>query len=310
MYKNKKIYIAGHNGMVGSACWNNLLAKNYTNIIGLGFDQLDLRSQASVDHFIKNEKPEVIINAAAKVGGINANNQNPYDFLMDNMLIQNNLIRSAHKNNVDNFIFLGSSCIYPKFSPQPIKEEYLLSDSLEPTNQWYAIAKISGVKLIEAINKQFNRNYVSLMPTNLYGPKDNYDLRNSHVIPALIRKFHEAKIKDKSEVVLWGSGSPMREFLHADDLAEAVVFFVENKFNDHIYNVGYGEDIKIIDLALIIKKIIGYNGKIMWDDSMPDGTPKKLLDSTKINRLGWKPKISLKTGLERVYKEFKENYEV
>jgi len=300
--KNSKIYIAGHNGMVGSACWRALEAKGYKNIIGFGSKELDLRDQIAVFEMLEREKPVAIIDAAANVGGILANSTYPYEFLMDNMLIQNNLIKAAHELDIKKFIFLGSSCIYPKMAPQPLKEEYLLTGPLEETNQWYTIAKISGVKLIEALREQYNRDYISLMPTNLYGPGDNYDLETSHVLPAMIRKFHEAKENSSSEVVLWGSGTPLREFLHVDDLANAVVFCLENLLKENLYNVGSGNEISIKELALLIKKIVGYNGEIKWDNSKSDGTPRKLLDSCKMNDLGWKAKIDLKKGINEVYK--------
>ena len=248
--RDSKIYIAGHRGMVGSACCRILKTAGYTNLFGKTSKEVDLRDQNAVENLIKTEKPSAIIASAAKVGGILANDNYPYEFLMDNMLIQNNLIRSAHENDVEKFIFLGSSCIYPKFSHQPIKEEYLLTGELEPTNQWYAIAKISGVKLIEALRKQFNRDYVSLMPTNLYGPNDNFDLKTSHVFPAMLRKFYEAKKNNHSKVMLWGSGKPMREFLHVNDLGQAVLFALEHKLDDHLYNVGSGSDVTIKALAL------------------------------------------------------------
>lgn len=302
--KDAKIYIAGHRGMVGSACWRALSAAGYTNLIGKTSKELDLRDQSAVEDFIKTQKPVAIIDAAARVGGILANDNYPYEFLMDNMLIQNNLIRSAHENDIEKFIFLGSSCIYPKFAPQPIKEEYLLTDELEPTNQWYAIAKISGVKLIEALRKQFNRDYVSLMPTNLYGPNDNFNLKTSHVLPAMIRKFHEAKENNHAKVTLWGSGSPMREFLHVDDLAQAVLFALEHKLEDHLYNVGSGSDLTIKALAEIIQKVVGHSGEIVWDDSKPDGTPKKLIDSNKMRNLGWTPAYDLKTGINHTFNWF------
>ena len=284
--KSAKIYIAGHRGMVGSACWRALSTAGYTNLIGRTSKELDLRNQQAVHDFIKAEMPDAIIDAAARVGGILANDSYPYEFLMDNMLIQNNLIRSAHNNDVSKFIFLGSSCIYPKFAPQPIKEEYLLTDELEPTNQWYAIAKISGVKLIEALRKQFGRDYVSLMPTNLYGPNDNFDLETSHVLPAMIRKFHEAKENHNSKVTLWGSGSSFREFLHVDDLGQAVLFALEHKLDNHLYNVGSGSDLTIKALAEMIQKIVGHQGEVIWDDTKPDGTSKKLMDSFKLNQKG------------------------
>ena len=299
---DSKIYISGHKGMVGSASWRALESKGYKNLIGYSSKELDLRDQRAVYDILEREKPDAIINAAAKVGGILANRTYPYDFIMDNMLIQNNLIKAAHELDIKKFIFLGSSCIYPKMAPQPLKEEYLLTGPLEETNQWYTIAKISGVKLIEALREQYNRDYISLMPTNLYGPGDNYDLETSHVLPAMIRKFHEAKENSSSEVVLWGSGTPLREFLHVDDLANAVVFCLENLLKENLYNVGSGNEISIKELALLIKKIVGYNGEIRWDNSKSDGTPRKLLYSCKMNDLGWKAKIDLKKGINEVYK--------
>ena len=305
--KGAKIYIAGHRGMVGSACWRALTLAGYTNLIGKTSKELDLRDQNAVEDFIKTQNPVAIIDAAARVGGILANDSYPYEFLMNNMLIQNNLIRSAHENNIEKFIFLGSSCIYPKFSPQPIKEEYLLTDELEPTNQWYAIAKISGVKLIEALRKQFSRDYVSLMPTNLYGPNDNFDLETSHVLPAMIRKFHEAKENHNSKVTLWGSGSALREFLHVDDLGQAVLFALEHKLDDHLYNVGSGSDLTIKALTEMIQKVVGHSGDIVWDETKPDGTPKKLMDSSKLNSLGWRSTIDLEKGIKMTYEWFLEN---
>ena len=302
--KADKIYIAGHRGMAGSACWRALESKGFTNLIGRTSKELDLRDQSAVEAFIREEQPHAIIDAAAKVGGILANDTYPYEFLMDNMLIQNNLIRSAHENDVPKFVFLGSSCIYPKFAPQPLKEEYLLTDSLEPTNEWYAIAKISGVKLIEALRKQFGRDYVSLMPTNLYGPNVNFDLKSSHVLPAMIRKFHEAKMNDHADVGLWGSGSPMREFLHVDDLAFAVCFALENRLNESLYNVGFGDDLQISELANLVQQSVGHRGQINWDTSKPDGTPRKLMDSSRLRDLGWSPTISLELGVREAYKWF------
>ena len=299
---DSKIYIAGHKGMVGSACWRALEAKGYKNIIGYSSKELDLRDQRVVYDMLEREIPDAIIDAAAKVGGILANSTYPFEFLLDNMLIQNNLIKAAHELDIKKFIFLGSSCIYPKMALQPLKEEYLLTGPLEETNQWYALAKISGVKLIEALKYQYNRDYVSLMPTNLYGPGDNYDLETSHVLPAMLRKFHEAKENHNMDLVLWGSGKPLREFLHVDDLANAVVFCLENLLKENLYNVGSGNEISIKELALLIKKIVGYNGEIRWDNSKSDGTPRKLLDSCKMNDLGWKAKIDLKKGINEVYK--------
>ncbi|MCS5489167.1 GDP-L-fucose synthase family protein [Algoriphagus limi] len=309
--RNIRIFIAGHRGMVGSAIWRKLEAEGYTNLIGKTSTELDLRNQAAVHDFFKAEKPEVVIDAAARVGGILANNTYPYQFLMENLQIQNNLIDTAFHSGVEKFIFLGSSCIYPKLAPQPLKEEYLLTAPLEPTNEWYAIAKIAGVKACEAIRKQYGKDYISLMPTNLYGPFDNFDLKTSHVLPAMIRKFHEASQSTvhgrQSTVTLWGSGTPMREFLYVEDLAEAVVFAMENKFSDNLYNVGTGEDLTIKDLALIIQKIVGHTGEIIWDSTKPDGTPRKLMDVSKMEKAGWKAKTSLEDGIRKTYLWFLEN---
>ncbi|MFL9844962.1 GDP-L-fucose synthase family protein [Flavobacterium rhizosphaerae] len=309
MQKDSKIYIAGHKGMVGSAIWRVLSKKGYTNLIGKSSKELDLRNQAQVNDFMSTEAPEVIIDAAARVGGILANNDYPYQFLMENLQIQNNLIDAALKNDVEKFVFLGSSCIYPKFAPQPLKEEYLLTDTLEPTNEWYAIAKITGVKASQAIRKQFGKDYVSLMPTNLYGTYDNFDLNTSHVLPAMMRKFHEAKENGNTPVALWGSGTPMREFLFVDDMAEAVVFAVENKLPDFLYNVGTGEDLTIKELAETIQSIVGHTGEIVWDSSKPDGTPRKLMDVSKMHELGWKHRVGLQEGIEKTYQWFKDNIE-
>ena len=299
--KDTKIYIAGHRGMVGSAVWRALSAEGYTNLIGRSSKELDLRNQAEVNAFFAQEKPGVVIDAAAKVGGILANNTYPYAFLMDNLQIQNNLIAAALHNNVPKFIFLGSSCIYPKLAPQPLKEEYLLTGPLEPTNEWYAIAKIAGVKACEAIRKEFGKDYVSLMPTNLYGPFDNFDLQSSHVLPAMIRKFHEAKHNNHASVTLWGSGTPMREFLHVDDLAQAVLFALAHTLPEHLYNVGSGTDLTIKELALLIQKEVGHEGEIVWDASKPDGTPRKLMDVSKMNANGWKAQIGLQEGIQKTY---------
>ncbi|WP_426095406.1 GDP-L-fucose synthase family protein [Flavobacterium sp. DSR2-3-3] len=305
--KDSKIYIAGHNGMVGSAIWRILTAKGYTNLMGVSSTDLDLRNQQAVSDFIAAEKPEVIIDAAARVGGIWANNDYPYQFIMENMQIQNNLIDSAFKSGVAKFIFLGSSCIYPKLAPQPLKEEYLLTGTLELTNEWYAIAKIAGVKACEAIRKQFGKDYVSLMPTNLYGTHDNFDLNTSHVLPAMIRKFHEAKKNNHAPVALWGSGTPMREFLFVDDMAAAVIFALENKLPEYLYNVGTGEDLTIRQLAEIIQKITEHQGEIIWDASKPDGTPRKLMDIAKMHALGWKHQVRLEEGIQKTYNWFLEN---
>lgn len=307
--KNSIIYIAGHNGMVGSAIWRTLTTKGYTNLVGVSSKELDLRKQKAVRDFIRKTKPDVIIDAAAKVGGIKANNDFPYDFLMENMLIQNNLINEAHRLAVDKFIFLGSSCIYPKLAPQPLKEEYLLTAPLEPTNEWYALAKITGVKLCEAIRRQFQKDFVSLMPTNLYGTHDNFDLKSSHVLPAMIRKFHEAKENNNAVVTLWGTGTPMREFLFVDDMAEAVVFALENELPEHLYNIGTGKDLTIKGLAAAVQKIVGHTGDILWDDTKPDGTPRKLMDVSKMHSIGWKHQTELEEGIQKTYSWFLENIE-
>ena len=307
MKKDTKIYIAGHRGMVGSAVWRALEKKGYTNLIGKTSKELDLKNQQSVFGFFKQEKPEVVIDAAARVGGILANTDFPYQFLMENMQIQNNLIDTALTSGIEKFIFLGSSCIYPKFAPQPLKEEYLLTNSLEPTNEWYAIAKISGVKACQAIRKQFNKDFVSLMPTNLYGTHDNFDLQTSHVLPAMLRKFHEAKLNKNAPVKLWGSGTPMREFLFVDDMAEAVVYALENTLPEYLYNVGSGKDITIKELAETIQKVTGHQGEIIWDSEKPDGTPRKLLDVSKMTAMGWSYSIELEEGIEKTYAWFLDN---
>jgi|TARA_B100001059_G_scaffold91726_1_gene90611 GDP-L-fucose synthase len=307
MNKETKIYVAGHHGMVGSAVWRALEAKGYSNLLGKTSQELDLRDQAAVNAFYNLEKPDVVVDAAAKVGGILANNDFPYEFLMENMQIQNNLIDGAFKRGIEKFIFLGSSCIYPKFAPQPLKEAYLLTDSLEPTNQWYALAKISGLKACESISKKHKKDYISLMPTNLYGYNDNFDLKSSHVLPAMIRKFHEAKEKNHSSVILWGSGTPMREFLFVDDLAEAVVYALEHKLTDHLYNVGTGKDVSVKELAKIIKKITGHKGDIIWDKTKPDGSPRKLMDVSKMKAIGWQYSTELEAGIQKTYNWFLEN---
>ena len=307
MNKATKIYIAGHLGMVGSAIWRALESKGYTNLIGKTFEDLDLRDQNAVNDFYKMEQPEAVIDAAAKVGGIMANNDFPYEFLMENMQIQNNLIDGAFKTGIEKFIFLGSSCIYPKFAAQPLKEAYLLTDSLEPTNEWYALAKISGVKACESIRKQYGKDYVSLMPTNLYGYHDNFDLKSSHVLPAMIRKFHEAKEDNHSPVILWGSGTPKREFLFVDDMAAAVVYALENKLDEYLYNVGSGKDVTIKTLAETIQRITGHRGDIIWDRSKPDGTPRKLMDVSKMKAMGWQYETELEQGIQKTYKWFLNN---
>ena len=305
--KTTKIYIAGHRGMVGSAVWRTLNVNGYKNLLGKTSDELDLRNQKAVTDFYKKEQPEIVIDAAAKVGGILANNDFPYQFLMENMQIQNNLIDGAFKAGIEKFIFLGSSCIYPKLAPQPLKEEYLLTGSLEPSNKWYAIAKISGVKACLSIRKQYNKDYISLMPTNLYGSFDNFDLQSSHVLPAMIRKFHQAKINKHSDVVLWGSGTPMREFLFVDDMAEAVVYALENNLPEYLYNIGTGKDITIKKLAETIQKVTGHKGKIFWDTNKPDGTPRKLMDVSKMKEIGWQYSTELEVGIKKTYQWFLEN---
>ena len=307
MNKNTKIYIAGHNGMVGSAIWRTLSAKGYTHLVGVSSKALDLRNQEAVKDYFAQEQPEVVIDAAARVGGILANNNYPYQFIMENMQIQNNLIDSALQAGIEKFIFLGSSCIYPKLAPQPLKEDCLLSGDLEPTNEWYAIAKITGVKACQANRKQFGKDYVSLMPTNLYGTHDNFDLNTSHVLPAMMRKFHEAKENDNAPVTLWGSGTPMREFLFVDDMAAAVVFALENKLPDYLYNIGTGVDLTIKELAETIQKITGHQGEIIWDSTKPDGTPRKLMDVSKMHELGWKHEVGLEEGIQKTYDWFLEN---
>jgi len=301
--KESKIYIAGHKGMVGSAIWRSLKSEGYLNLIGESSKSLDLRDRNQTFDFIEKHKPDVIINAAALVGGILANDNYPYDFLIHNLLIQNNLITAAHENDINKLIFFGSSCIYPKKAPQPLKEEYLLTGPLEETNQWFAIAKISGVKLIESLRKQFNCDYVVIMPTNLYGLGDNYDLEKSHVLPAMMRKFLTAKRNNSSSVELWGTGSPKREFLHVDDLAKACIYILQHETKNSLINIGTGEEISIKNLALLIKKITGFKGELIWNTKKPDGTPRKLLEISKIRQMGWKHSIELEKGLQMVYNQ-------
>ncbi len=302
MFYNNKIYIAGHRGMVGSAIFRKLNAEGFQNILHRTSAELDLRNQNEVNEFFRVEKPEFVFLAAAKVGGILANNTFRGEFLYDNLTIQNNVIHAAYLKGVKKLMFLGSSCIYPKMAPQPLKEKYLLTGELEPTNEPYAIAKIAGIKLCDAYRAQYGCNFISVMPTNLYGPNDNYDLNKSHVLPALIRKFHEAKKNNTPEVVMWGTGKPLREFLHVDDLADAC-FYLMQKYNEPgLVNIGVGEDISIKDLAYLIKDIVGYNGKIVHDLTKPDGTPRKLMDVSKLNAAGWKAKIGLGEGIRAVYK--------
>ena len=304
MKKTDKIYVAGHTGMVGSAIVNALVNKDFTNLVYRSSKELDLRNQTAVETFFSEEKPQYVFLAAAKVGGIVANNTYRADFLYDNLMIVSNIIYAAHKNAVTKLLFLGSSCIYPKMAPQPIKEEYLLTGPLEPTNEPYSIAKITGIKLCETYRQQYGANFISVMPTNLYGKNDNYHPENSHVLPALIRRFHEAKMQGLQEVVIWGSGTPQREFLFADDLADACVFLMENYNEKEIINIGCGADITIKELAILIKEITGFEGNLVFDTTKPDGTPRKLLDVTKLNNLGWHYKTELREGIKIAYQDF------
>ncbi|MRX38743.1 NAD-dependent epimerase/dehydratase family protein [Flavobacterium sp. LC2016-23] len=307
MNLNDKIYIAGHRGMVGSAILRQLKAEGYTNFVLKTSSELDLRNQQAVADFFENEKPEYVFLAAAKVGGIIANNTYRGDFIYENLMIQNNIIHQSYLNKVKKLMFLGSSCIYPKMAPQPLKEEYMLTGELEPTNEPYAIAKIAGIKMCDAYRDQYGCNFISVMPTNLYGPNDNYDLKNSHVLPAMLRKFIIAKRNGDSSVTIWGTGSPKREFLHADDLAEACLFLMKNYNDSGLVNIGVGEDISILDLAILVKKIVGFEGEIVTDTTKPDGTPRKLMDVSKLNGFGWKAKTTLEEGIQRVYEEIKDN---
>jgi GDP-L-fucose synthase len=308
MNKDAKVYVAGHRGMVGSALVRKLQSQGFKNILTATSSEVDLTNQAVTKAFFQQHRPDYVFVAAAKVGGIHANNTYRADFLYQNLMIECNTIHSAFETGVKKLLFLGSTCIYPKMAPQPLKEEYLLSGYLEQTNEPYAIAKIAGIKLCESYRRQYGCDFISAMPTNLYGPNDNYDLNNSHVLPALIRKFHEAKINQRSEVVIWGSGTPMREFLHVDDLADGCYFLMENYSDEGLVNIGTGEDISIKELALLIKEITGYTGNLIWDSSKPDGTPRKLTDCSKIHGMGWKHKISLEEGIKSVYKQFQIDY--
>jgi GDP-L-fucose synthase len=305
--KSDKIYIAGHRGMVGSGIWRALEARGYTNLIGKTSKELDLRNQAAVEAFFEKEKPDLVVLAAAKVGGIMANNIYRADFLYDNLAIQNHIIHSSWKMGVKKLLFLGSSCIYPKMAEQPLREESLLTGPLEQTNEPYAIAKIAGIKMCESYRRQYGCNFISAMPTNLYGPNDNYDLKNSHVLPALIRKMHEAKINNSKSVEIWGTGEPLREFLHVDDLSDACVFLLENYNEELFVNVGFGSDIRISDLARLVKKVVGFEGELVFDESKPDGTPKKLMDSSRLRAFGWEPKIQLEDGIRSTYLSVKDS---
>ena len=301
MNKSSRIYVAGHRGLVGSAICRRLGAEGFTHLLTRRSDELDLTRQAEVEAFFQREKPDYVFLSAAKVGGILANNTYPADFIYKNIMIQSNIIHASYANGVRKLLFLGSSCIYPKFAPQPMKEEYLLTGELEPTNEPYAVAKIAGIKMCQAYNSQYKTNFISVMPTNLYGPGDNFDLETSHVLPALIRKFHEAKTGQSSSVTIWGTGTPKREFLYIDDLADACVFLMNNYDAAGIVNIGVGDDISINELARLVKRLMGYSGEIVYDSSKPDGTPRKLLDVSRLNSLGWKAKISLKEGIARTY---------
>ena len=305
MQKNSKIYIAGHKGMVGSAIHRKLSSEGFTNFVVKTSSELDLRNQSQVNGFFENEKPEYVFLVAAKVGGIQANNIFRADFIYDNLIIQANVIHAAYQHKIKKLLFTGSSCIYPRMAPQPLKEEYLLTGELEQTNEPYAIAKIAGIKMCDAYRAQYGCNFISCMPTNLYGPNDNYDLNNSHVLPAMIRKFHEAKVNNADYVELWGTGKPMREFLHVDDLADACYYLMKNYNEPGLVNIGCGEDVTIHDLALLVKKVTGFEGTLKFDSSKPDGTPRKLLDVSKINALGWKRTIQLEDGIQNAYSDFK-----
>ena len=310
MNSDARIFVAGHRGLVGSAILRRLEATGYTNLITATRDELDLTRQADVEAFFKKEKPDYLFLAAAKVGGILANSTYPADFIRDNILVQNSVIDAAYRSGVKKLLFLGSSCIYPKHAPQPMKEECLLSGPLEPTNEWYAIAKIAGIKMCQAYRRQYGFNAISLMPTNLYGPGDNFDLETSHALPALIRKFHEAKVTGAAKGTVWGSGKPRREWLYVDDLADAALFLMENYNSEEIINVGVGEDISIGDLAELIMGIVGYKGEIIFDASRPDGMPRKLLDLSRLNNLGWRPEIGLREGISRTYEWYLENEDI
>jgi GDP-L-fucose synthase len=304
---DSRIYVAGHRGLVGAAVVRALRQQGFENLLLRTHAELDLTLQAAVREFFDRERPAAVVMAAARVGGIHANNTRPALFIRDNLLIQDNVIDAAHRSGVGKFVFLGSSCIYPKLAPQPIKEEYLLTGPLEPTNEWYAVAKIAGLKMCQAYRREFGFNAISLMPTNLYGPGDNFDLQNSHVLPALIRRFHEAKLRGDETMSIWGTGTPRREFLHVDDLADAVIYLLKNYEDEAIVNIGWGEDVTIRELAELVMAASGYQGRLVFDPSKPDGTPRKLLDTTRLTTLGWRPKIALKAGIDSTYAWFQKN---
>lgn len=302
--KDARIYVAGHRGLAGSAIWRALERQGYSRLIARTHAELDLKNTAAVNNFFEKERPDYVFVAAAKVGGILANNSQPAQFLYENLAIQNNVIHQAYIHGVKKLLFLGSSCIYPKLAPQPLKEEYLLTGPLEPTNEWYAIAKIAGIKMCQAYRRQYGCNFISAMPTNLYGTNDNYDLNTSHVLPALIRKFHEAKVTNAATVTCWGTGKPLREFLHADDLGEACLYLMQHYAEEQFINVGSGSEITIRELSELVGEIVGYKGQIVWDTTKPDGTPRKLMDSSRIFAVGWKPRIDLQTGIGLAYQDF------
>ncbi len=307
MNQNSRIYVAGHRGLVGSAVVRALRTQGYENLLLRTHAELDLTDQLAVRQYFEKERPDAVIMAAARVGGIRANDSHPAQFIRDNLLIQDNVIDSAHRFGAVKLVFLGSSCIYPKLAPQPIREDYLLTGPLEPTNEWYAIAKIAGVKMCQALRREYDFKAISLMPTNLYGPGDNFDLEHSHVLPALIRRFHEAKVRGDASVTIWGTGTPRREFLHVDDLADAVLYLLRNYDDERIVNIGCGEDLTIRELAEMVRSVVGYGGRLIFDASKPDGTPRKLLDVTRLNGLGWRPKIALKPGIESTYTWLREH---
>jgi len=306
---NSRIYVAGHRGLVGAAITRSLERRGVRNLLLRTHDELDLTRQAAVGEFFERERPDTVILAAARVGGIHANNTRPALFIRDNLLIQDNVIDAAHRSGVSKLVFLGSSCIYPKLAPQPIKEDYLLTGPLEPTNEWYAVAKIAGLKMCQAYRREFGFNAISLMPTNLYGQGDNFDLQNSHVLPALMRRLHDAKLRGDADFMVWGTGTPRREFLHVDDLADAILYLLETYDAEPIVNIGWGEDVTIAELATLVAEVVGFKGRIVFDPSKPDGTPRKLLDTTRLTDLGWRPKIALREGITQTYAWFKVHAE-
>jgi GDP-L-fucose synthase len=307
--REARIYVAGHRGLVGSAIWRELQRRGFTRLIGRTHTELDLLDGTAVRAFYEQERPKYVIDAAAKVGGILANDRHPAEFLFQNLQIQNNLIHGAYQAGVRKLLFLGSSCIYPRLAPQPLKEEYLLTGPLEPTNEWYAVAKIAGIKMCQAYRRQYGCDFISAMPTNMYGPNDNYDLQSSHVLPALIRKFHEAKAANAPAVTCWGTGSPLREFLYSDDLARACVFLLENYSEEQLINVGSASEVTVRELTETIKRVIGFAGQIVWDKAKPDGTPRKLMDSSRLFALGWRPQVELEAGVRLAYQDFLKRFD-